>query len=615
MTLPAGSRFDFSLPARGTTFPDAWRELDRAVWRWVLAHGGDRALADAAAWASVAEGRGHSALPLDATDDDTLLPAGAVDTAALQASALVEVPACDERDAITRPFVLDHGYLYLLRNYRCECAVATAIRARRDAARTPHHPVDDADLRELFGGSWQDTEARQRDAVRQAPGRRLMVLTGGPGTGKTTTVRRMLLALSREHQAVHGELPRIQVAAPTGKAAQRLGQSLRSIDASAATLPPSWQEHLAALAGTSGVTVHRLLGSRGRHGGFRFHAGERLDADIVVVDEASMLDLGLLRALLEALADDAVLLLVGDADQLTSVGTGSIMMDIVKALENEQRGDLVRLDHCFRAEAELPPVHEAVRHGDAAAFDAAWAVAKTAERAVDVTVDDLAPLRQHLRKWAQRLREALHAVRIDEAVDASDDDALDARLDALRGQQLLCALREGPFGATQAAASLEHQLRTTDGNTAGHGWFPGRAVMVTHNDPASGLYNGDVGLCIPVRFEDGTVRLRVAFDPQPDTGDASEARVRLFDPATLPAHEPAFALTVHKSQGSEYDHVAVLLPPRADSPLLTRQMLYTALSRAKSKVQLWSTPESTAAALGRVLHRHGRLAERIVGTA
>src|SRR5690606_30488802 len=220
-----------------------------------------------------------------------------------------------------------------------------------------------------------------RAAVHQAPGRRLMVLTGGPGTGKTTTVLRMLLGLSREHEARHGSLLQLRIAAPTGKAAQHLSGSLREgAERLCGGDPPvadAWQVHLDAVLGAESGTVHRLLGSRGRHGGFAFNAAEPLPADIVVVDEASMLDLGLLRALLNALREDAVLVLVGDADQLTSVGTGSIMMDIVRALETDPRGDLVRLAHCFRADITLVPINEAVRCGGMQAFETAVAAAAT----------------------------------------------------------------------------------------------------------------------------------------------------------------------------------------------------------------------------------------------
>ncbi len=614
----AGDRFGFARQPRPVACPAEWRDLDRAVWRWVIAHGGDAATAHAAAWASHAEGQGHSALPLSLPD-----PAGRPLLDQAQREALARSPLVANveagESAEGRPFVLDGEHLYLLRNHRAEVEVARALRARRDGAQVPRCPLGDDDLRALFNGSWQDAEERQRAAVRQAVGRRLMVLTGGPGTGKTTTVLRMLLGLSREHDAVQGRLPQLRIAAPTGKAAQRLAESLRQgaerLQGGTQPLAGAWLPHLGAVLAADAATVHRLLGSRGRHGGYAFHAGEPLPADIVVIDEASMLDLGLLRALLSALREDAVLVLVGDADQLTSVGTGSVMMDVVQALEDDPRGDLVRLSHCFRADAALVSINQAVRAGDAAAFDAAIGAATV------YAVPDVASLRRRLSAWARDLRTALEAVGITTPVGASDQAALAARLALLRRQQLLCALREGPFGATHAAASIAARLRAWDALSAwsGGAWYPGRCVMVTRNDHAARLYNGDVGVCVLVESGEGGPLLQVAFERAPDAPSAvretGAAGVRLLDPNTLPPHEDAFALTVHKSQGSEYARVAVLLPPDSTSPLLVRQMLYTGLSRARTALELWAMREVAQQALSTRLARHGRLADRVRGTA
>ena len=614
----AGDRFGFARQARPAVCPAEWRDLDRAVWRWVTAHGGDAATAHAAAWASHAEGQGHSALPLALADPTGRPLLEEAQREALARSPLVANVAAGER-AEGRPFVLDGEHLYLLRNHRAEVEVARALRARRDGAQAPRCPLGDDDLRALFNGSWQDTEERQRAAVRQAVGRRLMVLTGGPGTGKTTTVLRMLLGLSREHDAVHGRLPQLRIAAPTGKAAQRLAESLRQgaerLQGGTQPLASAWLPHLGAVLAADAATVHRLLGSRGRHGGYAFHAGEPLPADIVVIDEASMLDLGLLRALLSALREDAVLVLVGDADQLTSVGTGSVLMDVVQALEDDPRGDLVRLSHCFRADVALVSINEAVRAGDAAAFDAAIGAATV------YAVPDVASLRRRLSAWARDLRAALEAVGITTPVDASDQIALATRLALLRRQQLLCALREGPFGATQAAASIAARLRAWAALSAwsGGAWYPGRCVMVTRNDHAARLYNGDVGVCVLVENGEGGPLLQVAFERAPDAPcavrETGGAGVRLLDPNTLPPHEDAFALTVHKSQGSEYARVAVLLPPDSTSPLLVRQMLYTGLSRARTSLELWAMREVAQQALSTRLARHGRLADRVRGAA
>jgi exodeoxyribonuclease V alpha subunit len=306
------------------------------------------------------------------------------------------------------------------------------------------------------------------------------------------------------------------------------------------------------------------------------------------------------------------------------VGTGSIMMDIVQALETDPRGDLVRLSHSFRADSTLVAINAAVRAGDPASFASALAAAAMRIAAngrfaaASHVVAELPALRRHLAAWARMLQTVLEAVDITTPLPATSA-SLATRLDALRHQQLLCAAREGPFGALQASAIIAARLRTWEALSpwAGRTWYPGRAVMITRNDHAARLYNGDVGLCVLVERSGSEPLLHVAFDPTPDSSantpmkSADTTNVRLFDPNSLPPHEDAFALTVHKSQGSEYDHVAVLFPPDPESPLLVRQTLYTGLSRAKQSLELWSAPGALDKAIGSALGRHGRLALRI----
>lgn len=608
----------------------AWSSLDHAVARWVLAHGGPVPLAQLAGWASVAEGQGDAALLLSAEGAQRVgMPFTPDLPAAIEAFA--DDPACTwvqrafEGVVPASPFVLDGDAFFLRRNFLHEVAVAELVRARRVPPRVAAVPVTDDDLHTLFNGSRRVEEAPQRAAVRQVVGKHLFVLTGGPGTGKTTTVLRMLLALARDHATRSGLAPVVRIAAPTGKAAQRLTEALRTgsralherpphrPDPSWQPLPEGWHAHLAPILTAESGTLHRLLGSRAGQGGFAHHRDHRLPADIVVVDEASMIDLTLLRALLEALREEAVLVLVGDADQLTSVGTGSVLADLVAALERDGADDVVRLRHCFRADRALVPINDAVRDGDAAGFDAAWQAA--GRQAARQAPEDRRTLDPLLSRWAARLQQALMAAGAFDGCPADDLTAAARAMKALHAQQLLCALREGPFGAVDVNARIEHHLRRTEalGPWAEGAWYPGRAVMVTRNDYASGLFNGDVGLCLCVRTADGRESLRVAFEA-PGTADGQPG-VRWLDPDALPAHEGAFALTVHKSQGSEYGHVAVLLPPAAEHPLLVRQMLYTGLSRARHTVELWSTPAASSACLARALVRAGRLRARLVGPA
>ncbi len=581
---------------------ERWRDLDRAVARWVLAHGGAPALAQAAAWASLADGQGDAALMLEPSHAARLgIPAMERLAADLRALACeqprwITTPASDDADA---PFVLDDAAFYLRRNYRHERAVAAALRARLDA------PGEDAAcgsevLDALFAGASADASAQQA-AVRSARGRRLFVLTGGPGTGKTTTVLRMLLALAHDHRHRHGRLPRVCLAAPTGKAAQRLTQSLRE---GSRGLPAEWDEALAQLRAASGTTLHRLLGSRGPQGGFSFHAENRLPADVVVVDEASMIDLALLRALLAALPDTAALVLVGDADQLAAIGTGSALADVVEALGGHAA--VARLTHSFRSDRALGAINAAVRDGDTARFN--HAMAGAGERAVVHRVAHTAALGARLADWAAHLHREAHEAGVLDAIAAGDTDAQHRALAVPGRRQLLCALREGLFGAIEASLRIEHAYRERAALPPEARWYPGRVVVITRNDPAAGLFNGDIGLCLRLREANGRERLQVLFDPSPDAADGAPRR---FDPDTLPAHECAFALTVHKSQGSEYERVALLLPPDAAHPLLSRQMLYTALSRARDAIELWATPPAVSACLGTALQRAGGLVRRL----
>ncbi len=627
--LPAGRRFNFR-PVAGQPFHEAWRAIDLAVARWVLAHGGGTMLAEVAAWASYAEGQGDSALPLrgDRAGRHGMAILDDHDLDALAAEPMVAVPG-PSTPAISTPFVFDDGHFYLRRNYLHEVAVAQLIRQRRESAVTPVSAVDDADLRVLFNGLWLDSEAPQRAAVRHAPGKRLFVLTGGPGTGKTTTVLRMLLALARDHAARHdGRMPVIRTCAPTGKAAQRLTESLRSGGIAMGEKPShmplsehwqpldrAWQPFLDATLAAESGTLHRLLGSRGRHGGFSHHAGNPLTADIVVVDEASMVDLAMLRALLDALRPDAVLVLVGDADQLTSVGTGSILLDLVGAMEGADAQDTVRLHHSFRADTTLVPINDAIRQGDMPAFEQAWRAAGE-RRAIRREAGNTIALKHLLSSWCKALRANLDAVGAFSAVATDDHEAVGRVLLALRQQQLLCALREGEFGAEQANFLMEAAFRSHPDGASEADWYPGRSVMITRNDSATGLFNGDVGICLRHPDGNGGSQLKVWFDATqataaPGSSEGGAARLRSFAPGGLPSHRGAFAMTIHKSQGSEYGSVAVLLPPATESRVLSRQLLYTAVSRARLAVSLWGGEDVVRGCIETAIHRSGTLASRL----
>lgn len=596
---PVASTYHFRARAELAVAPH-WRPFDLALAHWVRCHGGSVLLARLAAELALAESRGDSALRLDQPAESGLaavLPLEQRDLAALRAEPLVG--SGDESDAVARPFVLDGTRLYFRRNFRHECAVAAHLAARLDTAiEGQDGAAAECWLEALFAGEDAQAVADQRAAVSAALRRGFLVLTGGPGTGKTTTLLKLLLLRLRAE-------PRLRVAlcAPTGKAGRRIAESLRQgrerFQAGPIGADGGWHEALAAVAALTPLTVHRLLGARAGLEGFRHHAGEPLALDLVIVDEASMLDLGLLRALLEALPKTTQLVLVGDPDQLSPVDTGNVLADLVAVLEaNGGHPSRVRLRHGFRAGRTLLAANEAVRLGDRAAFDDACAASGGAVRLH--ALDGEARLGALLRDWVDALQAALAAAGIAERrLDRAGRLGCFA---ALRGLQLLCALREGPYGAWAVDAAISARLAAALG-WPGQPVYPGRAVIVTCNDPATGLLNGDVGLYLP----DAQGRLSVHFEIDGPSGPDTRA----FSSAQLPAHAGAFALTVHRSQGSEYERVAVLLPPEGGERLLTRQLLYTAMTRARSAVELWASPARLQRALATPLRRCGGLDQRL----
>lgn len=608
----------YTLLRNDDALPAIWRALDRAVFHWVHIHGGPVLLATVAGWASHADGAGDAALPLlgDDAGRHGMPPLTMEEVDVLRREPLVG----DGREKT--PFVIDaDGRFALWRNHADEGAIAAAV-AHRRAAASPEIVASD-DLDTLFARTSAEAQ-RQRDAVAAAAGRRLFVLTGGPGTGKTTTVLRLLLMRLRAATAPL----RIRLAAPTGKAAQRLLQALRAgkaaLRSGANALPDDWQPLLAQIPEDDASTLHRLLGYDPHRSRFTRHRARPLAADIVVVDEASMLDLAMLRGLLDAVPDTAALILLGDADQLTSVAAGSVLMDLVAALERDDSAtaggsDLVRLEHSFRAQRELARLNEAVRQGDAHAFATALSAAHPSARLRAVV--DMPSLRAFARDWAAGLAAlplrplvpradlpAAAALPMQASLfDPPSPDPAALALQALRAlaqRQLLCALREDAFGALALNALIEAELKQLWGIAPETLWYPGRAVLIARNDYGLRLFNGDVGLCLA----DADGRLRVWFETATPNG---ETGARALPPDALPAHDGAFAITVHKSQGSEYAHAAVLLPPDPMHRILSRQLLYTGMSRAKQQLDLCASAESIAAALARPVRRAGGLAAKL----
>ncbi|SPJ33482.1 exodeoxyribonuclease V subunit alpha [Kushneria phyllosphaerae] len=507
----------------------------------------------------------------------------------LHASGVLGQGAGDEH---SRPLVLEDQRLYLRRFWQHECSVVA--RLQRLMAR--NQSVSDemmARLDTLFdnpgaasGPDWQKV------ACAMALRNRLTVISGGPGTGKTTTVTRLLALLQESALKEQGRALIVHLAAPTGKAAARLSQSLGSAVAALAV-----SETVRASLPREATTLHRLLGVQRDSRHFRHNGDHPLALDVLVVDEASMVDLELMASLLAALPAHARLILLGDRDQLASVEAGAVLGDLCEGAEQGQCSDTVRRLMERAAGQPLPPsgkppsvladhvvvlqksyrFHEhsgigalarAVNRGSLEEIRQCWQA--------DFKDIDFQPVREHggalLRRAVSGYREALRAI----GNGAGPEEVLGL----FSRFQVLCALRRGPWGVEGLNDAIVEALFREKLVGGIRGWYAGRPVMVTRNDPQLGLYNGDIGIAMFVPEQDpnherASGRLRVFF-PHP-----SGQGVRAVLPGRLGGVETAFAMTIHKSQGSEFDRILLVLPDRPN-PIMTRELVYTGITRAKS---------------------------------
>jgi exodeoxyribonuclease V alpha subunit len=582
-----------------------------------LGRDGDELVALAAALAVRAPRVGHVLADLatvqetataDAEDEADLsgLPWPALELWAEHVAASAAVSVGDA-GPVDRPLRLVGTGLYLDRYWRDEVFVAGDLIARSSAEPLSPGAALLADgLERLFR---DDVGGLQRRAAEIAVRRQFSVIAGGPGTGKTTTVARLLALL--EEQAVASGRPGLLVAlaAPTGKAAARMAEAVhtegRMLDVD--------EEVRARLLSFGASTVHRLLGRHPASANrFRHNRDNRLPHDVVIVDETSMMSLPLMARLLEAVRDDAHLVLLGDQEQLASVEAGAVLGDIVGpaaaglpassgASPVGECITVLKTNHRFRG--PLAELANAVRAGDDDAVMAALA---------DSTSEGPARVAGHegpsSTSWlaidiASANDAALEPVRL--AVCASGSLLAEAgrrgdgpgALDVLGQLRLLTAHRAGPAGASTWNAHVEQWL--ADGLVGSEGgWYVGRPVIVTQNDYSLGLFNGDTGVVI-ARPDGG---LSVAFK--------RGAEIVTVSPSRLAAVETAFAMTAHRAQGSEFDEVVVLLPP-ASSRILTRELLYTAVTRAKRRVVLVGTEGSVRAAVRRPIARASGLTARL----
>lgn len=631
-----------------------WREAPDAPPLLILA----------AALASHQLGRGHVCLDLAATLADPTLalslpPEGAEpsDAVELPGQVLLGVQLRQWLEALgdsrlvgdgvgATPLVLVAQRLYLRRYWQYEQDVRGGVLQRLQAAAAPATalPVDalrkalaalfpkvaEADAAEAAEADWQKLACAL--AARSA----FSVITGGPGTGKTTTVVKLLAllqALALADAPASGRPARalrIRLAAPTGKAAARLSESIAGALARLPLAELGNGEAIRAAIPVAVSTLHRLLGSRPDSRLFRHHAGQPLALDVLVIDEASMVDLEMMAAVLAALPARARLILLGDKDQLASVEAGAVLGELCRRAGEghytpqtsawlasvcgqtidpqlldeagsalDQTVAMLRFSHRFATGSGIGRLAAAVNAGDFAAVQGVWRTpaadlamfspgAGNAAAFNDLVIDGRLPLATSGegvsgggRAGYRHYLETLHRQRpAASAGQPAFDNWARQVLRAHSEFQVLCALRRGPWGIDGLNQRIAQALHAAGLIPATQDWYAGRPVLVTRNDYALGLMNGDIGitLAVPVPTSDaasGEWVARVAFP----AGDGSDA-IKWVLPSRLQAVETVYALTVHKSQGSEFTHTALVLPEKPN-PILTRELLYTGITRAR----------------------------------
>ncbi len=515
--------------------------------------------------------------------------------------------ACDHEQANTllqskvvgkatelKPLIIENGYLYLYRYWSYQQRLAEQLIARLQGS---NEAIDLAWGKQRLDDYFSlDTEAEnnevnwQQVAAALALSARLLIISGGPGTGKTTTITRILALLIEQNiQAKQPDL-RFALAAPTGKAAMRMSEAIRD---SIAREGDKLRDEIIQQLPQEASTIHRLLGYIPNSTVFKFNENNHLVADIVIIDEASMIDLALMSKLFEAIPPQAKVILLGDKDQLSSVETGSVFSDLCATADNQYSAktidylqaltgkELMKTDieadfaidnHivCLRKSwrfdehSGIGKLASAVNKGDfstsinvldnKAYADVAWVLSAALKR------------KQLTDSWEPYLQ----------AVKASKDNAeLDELFKVFNQFRILTALRRGLNGCTYLNKQVEKLLSQQNKLNTWKRWYHGRPIMITENSYRTGLFNGDIGITLI----DGQGQAKVWFQ--------SKEGAKAFSPVRLPQHETAWVTTIHKSQGSEFNNVLMILPTE-DTAVLTRQLIYTGITRAKKQLVLVS---------------------------
>lgn len=507
------------------------------------------------------------------------------------------------------PLILDEANrLYLGRYWWYEKQVADSLKARAAASRPEsfdQHQLQQR-LARLFPATVDAVDWQKVAAALAALGD-FLVISGGPGTGKTHTVATILALLLEQNQ---GKPFRVALAAPTGKAAARLSESIQQLKSRIA----SSAEVLAAIPDQA-TTIHRLLGVRPNQALPGHHAGNPLHLDLLVLDEASMIDLPMMARVLAALPAQAKLLLLGDKHQLSSVEAGSLFADICGGAQTSMYSAALRLELEAVTACSLPSaaakdsrydhillLQKSYRFQDDAGIGQLASAVKAGKDSV--AMDILRNPRAGLRLASPLEGELARKIRADVAPFFAGCLASKTAAQALQAfaqARVLCATREGSCGVRQVNAMVEAALLANGTLTQVGDRFPGRPIMITQNDYNVGLFNGDIGVLWPAEGAGGPLRAWFA---------AADGELKSLLPSRLPPHETAFAMTVHKSQGSEFQRVWLLLP-FVDCAVLSREWVYTGITRAKEQVDIWSSELILRGAITREIRRTSGLSDQL----
>ena len=534
--------------------------------------------------------------------------------------------AGDQED-IEHPLIYDSGYLYFHRYHRYESSLARMLLEKS----TQQMPAFDEQkavdwIHKLLPSDPDKYKINyQQLAMWMALKKRLLILTGGPGTGKTYTLIRLVALRFLLNQASDNSLPSVALAAPTGKAAARINESIAD---SMTGLNESIDDKLLRQLPTQAQTIHRLLGTRRNQPEFIHNPDNPLTHDIVVVDEASMVDIGLMTKLMEALKPECQLILIGDKDQLASVEAGSVLGDICSPRNMQQNVLSVNtFSPDFRNEVSASSLMQ--KPGDESSncspiidcmvqlersrrFEGAPSIGKLASAVNSNKAKEALELLRDESDISMFPDKNMNDLEIELSswnyLNLSfDKKNMDKLFQFWERFQILCAHRRG-LKSTEIInrlidSKIAHKSKQTQTNYPDE-WYPGRPIIITRNDYELDLYNGDIG--ITVKNPGSSEALQVGF---PSRGE-SEKTYRYISTAQLSSYRSAWALTVHKSQGSEFNKVLLMLPDQS-SPILTRELIYTALTRSKKTFSVWGKKSILGEAISRNIQRTGALGQRI----